>query len=114
MEETLKQIQEDINNNQVVLYLKGTALKPMCGFSYSVVNILQKLGVNFKDINVLSDPQLREAIKIFTDWPTIPQLYVAGEFIGGCDIVKELYESEELEKILEKNHIPYQKTIDMV
>ncbi|MDA0782101.1 MAG: Grx4 family monothiol glutaredoxin [Rickettsiales bacterium] len=95
-----KAIQDEIDNNNVVLFMKGTAKFPQCGFSALVVNLLQKLNVEFKDINVLLDPALREGIKQFSDWPTIPQLYVKGEFIGGCDIVKEMYEEGELQELL--------------
>jgi len=95
-----KAIQDEIDNNNVVLFMKGTAKFPQCGFSALVVNLLQKMNVEFKDINVLLDPALREGIKQFSDWPTIPQLYVKGEFIGGCDIVKEMYEEGELQELL--------------
>lgn len=94
-------ITEEIKNNNVVLFMKGTSDFPQCGFSSTVVAILQKLGVEFKDINILTSPELRQGIKDFSDWPTIPQLYVRGEFIGGCDIVKEMYESGELLTLLE-------------
>ncbi|MCH2547890.1 MAG: Grx4 family monothiol glutaredoxin [Alphaproteobacteria bacterium] len=95
------QIKRDIGNNDVVLYMKGTKDAPMCGFSAVVVQIIDRLGIKqFKDINVLADPELREGIKAFTEWPTIPQLYVKGEFIGGCDIIREMFESGELEQLL--------------
>ncbi len=94
-----ERIRGDINGNDVVLFMKGTANAPMCGFSAAVVGILNKMGVQFKDVNVLADNELRDGIKAFTDWPTIPQLYVKGEFIGGCDIVKEMYESGELKEL---------------
>lgn len=94
------QIQQDINGNDVVLYMKGTKTLPQCGFSAAVVQILSMTGVEFKDINVLDDMEVREGIKQFTNWPTIPQLYVKGEFIGGCDIVREMYESGELQQLL--------------
>jgi monothiol glutaredoxin len=97
-----KDIQNEIDNNDVVLFMKGTAKFPQCGFSSLVVSVLQRLDVSFKDINILLDPKLREAIKEFSDWPTIPQLYIKGEFIGGCDIVKEMYESGELQQLLGK------------
>ncbi|WP_253308431.1 MULTISPECIES: Grx4 family monothiol glutaredoxin [unclassified Rickettsia] len=93
-------IKNEIDNNNVVLFMKGTKESPMCGFSGSVVAILEKLDVEFRDINVLSDPELREALKIFSDWPTFPQLYIKGEFIGGCDIAKEMYQSGELAALL--------------
>lgn len=99
-------IKEDISTNDVVLYLKGTATFPQCGFSAAVVQILSQLGVPFKDVNVLEDNVIRQAIKDFTNWPTIPQLYVKGEFIGGCDIVREMFETGELEELMKKNEIP--------
>jgi monothiol glutaredoxin len=100
------QIRKEVNDNDVVLYMKGTAVFPQCGFSAAVVQILSELGVPFKDVNVLEDNVLREAIKEFTQWPTIPQLYVKGEFVGGCDIVREMAESGELQKLLEEKDIP--------
>jgi monothiol glutaredoxin len=96
-------IKQQISDNDVVLYMKGTADFPQCGFSAMVVGILQSLGVEFKDVNVLEDPELRQGIKDYTDWPTIPQLYIKGEFIGGCDIVREMHENGELSRVL-KNH----------
>lgn len=95
-----KQIEKDIKENDIVLYMKGSKDFPQCGFSSLVVSILQKIGVKFKDVNVLEDKGLREAIKKFSEWPTIPQLYVKGEFIGGCDITKEMYEKGELKSFL--------------
>jgi len=89
-------IRQDITENDVVLYMKGTPMFPQCGFSAAVVQVLTGLGVTFKGIDVLVDPSLREAIKQFTNWPTIPQLYVKGEFVGGCDIVREMAASGEL------------------
>ncbi len=100
MTDIQKKIKEEIDTNDVVLFMKGTADAPMCGFSSLVVTVLNKLDVKFKDINVLVDPEIRQGIKDFSDWPTIPQLYVRGEFIGGCDIVKEMYESGELQELL--------------
>ncbi len=100
-----EQIQNDIDNNDVVLFMKGNAKFPQCGFSALVVGVLQDLGVEFKDVNVLLDPALRDGIKQFSDWPTIPQLYVKGEFIGGCDIVKEMVEAGELQELLKENGI---------
>lgn len=94
------EIQQIIAENDVVLFLKGTQKIPQCGFSGTVVAILGRLGVEFKDVNVLADGELREAIKEFSDWPTIPQLYIKGEFIGGCDIAREMYESGELAEML--------------
>lgn len=100
------QIKQEINSNDVVLYLKGTAVFPQCGFSATVVQILSQLGVAFKDVNVLEDAVIRQGIKDFTDWPTIPQLYVKGEFVGGCDIIREMYEAGELKQLMESNSIP--------
>lgn len=94
-------INADINANDVVLYMKGTKDMPQCGFSATVVEVLKRSGVeSYKDVNVLADPEIREGIKAFTNWPTIPQLYIKGEFVGGCDIVRELYQSGELAQIL--------------
>ncbi|MBN9565164.1 MAG: Grx4 family monothiol glutaredoxin [Alphaproteobacteria bacterium] len=98
----LDQIAKDIADNDVVLYMKGTPDIPMCGFSATVVSILNHMNVPFKGVNVLEDPQVRQGIKDFTQWPTIPQLYIKGEFIGGCDVVKELFQSGELESILQQ------------
>ncbi len=95
-------IRKDIEGNDIVLYMKGTAVFPQCGFSAAVVQILSQLGVTFKDVNVLEDGDIREGIKQFTNWPTIPQLYVKGEFVGGCDIVREMYETGELEDMLQQ------------
>ena len=100
-----QQIQHELDNNDVVLFMKGNAHFPQCGFSSMVVNILQKLSVSFKDINILEDEELRQGIKDFADWPTIPQLYVKGEFIGGCDIVKELYTNGELAALLKEKEV---------
>jgi monothiol glutaredoxin len=98
-------IQNDIDSNDIVLYMKGTAKFPQCGFSAVVVKVLQDSGVTFKDVNVLADPALRDGIKQFSDWPTIPQLYVKGEFIGGCDIVKEMVQSGELKQLFAEKGI---------
>ena len=89
-------IKNELNTNDVVLFMKGTPDFPMCGFSAATVQILKNLGINFNSVNVLDSNDMREGIKKFSDWPTIPQLYVKNEFIGGCDIVKEMYESGEL------------------
>jgi monothiol glutaredoxin len=94
-----KDIQNEIDSNNIVLFMKGNAKFPQCGFSALVVQILRDADVVFKDINVLLDPELRQGIKEFSDWPTIPQLYVKGEFIGGCDIIKEMAEEGELEAL---------------
>ncbi len=98
-------IRKDIENNDVVLYMKGTAVFPQCGFSAAVVQVLSQIGIPFKDINVLEDSEIREGIKEFTDWPTIPQLYVKGEFVGGCDIVREMYETGELQEMLQEKGV---------
>lgn len=95
-----ERIQQDISDNPVVLYMKGTPMFPQCGFSAAVVKILSDVGVKFKGIDVLVDPSLRDGIKEFTNWPTIPQLYVKGEFVGGCDIVREMSATGELEPFL--------------
>ena len=102
-------IKKEIENNEVCLFMKGTPDAPQCGFSMAVSNMLKILEVNFKGINVLEDQTLREGIKIFSDWPTIPQLYIKKEFVGGCDIVKEMYESGELKKIFDDKGINYKK-----
>ena len=99
--ETKEKLKELINNNDVCLFMKGVPEAPQCGFSMAVSNILKHLNIVFKAVNVLEDEKIRNGIKIYSDWPTIPQLYVKGEFIGGCDIIKELYESGELKKILQ-------------
>ena len=95
-----EKIKDIISKNDVVLFMKGTPEIPQCGFSMTVSNILKELKVKFSGINVLADPEIRQGIKDFSDWPTVPQLYVKGEFIGGCDIAKEMYEKGELQKIL--------------
>lgn len=101
----LKMIDTDIKTNPVVLYLKGTADMPQCGFSATVVQILKTLNVPFKDVNVLMDGDVRQGIKDYSNWPTIPQLYVGGEFIGGCDIVREMYQSGELQQLIKDKNI---------
>mgnify|MGYP001002968561 FL=1 len=100
-------IRQEITDNPVVLFMKGSPMFPQCGFSAAVVQALSNLGVKFKGIDVLSDPGLREGIKEFTNWPTIPQLYVGGEFFGGCDIVREMYTSGELQQLLEEKGVEY-------
>ena len=102
-------IQNHIDNNDVCLFMKGTPDAPQCGFSMAVSNMLKILEVNFKSVNVLEDQSFREGIKIFSDWPTIPQLYVKKEFVGGCDIVKEMYESGELKKVFSDKGISIKK-----
>ena len=99
------EIKKLIDTNDVCLFMKGIPDAPQCGFSMTVSNILKHLNVNFKGVNVLDDQNLRQGIKEFSDWPTIPQLYVKGEFIGGCDIVKELFENGELKQLLEQKKI---------
>ena len=108
-DQTKNLIQNHIDNNDVCLFMKGTPDAPQCGFSMAVSNMLKILEINFKGINVLEDQSLREGIKVFSDWPTIPQLYVKKEFIGGCDIVKEMYENGELKKIFDDKGISYKK-----
>ena len=100
-------IKNEIENNDVCLFMKGTPDAPQCGFSMAVSNILKILEVKFKGVNVLEDQNLRDGIKSFSDWPTIPQLYVKKEFIGGCDIIKEMYESGELIKLFETKQIQF-------
>ena len=108
MEEKTKDlIKNHIETNDVCLFMKGTPDAPQCGFSMAVSNILKILEVNFKGINVLEDQSLREGIKIYSDWPTIPQLYIKKEFVGGCDIIKEMYENGELKKILDEKQIAH-------
>ena len=99
-ENTKSEIESEINNNDIVLFMKGTPVFPQCGFSAATVGILNHLGVKFNSINVLEDEDIRQGIKEFSDWPTIPQLYVKGEFVGGCDIVREMYESGELTDLM--------------
>ncbi|HEY3778179.1 MAG TPA: Grx4 family monothiol glutaredoxin [Rhizomicrobium sp.] len=98
-------IESDIKANEVVLFMKGTPVFPQCGFSAAVVQILTQLGVKFKSFDVLKDPELRQGIKDFSNWPTVPQLYVKGEFVGGCDIIREMYENNELEPLLKERGI---------
>ena len=102
-------INNEIETNEVCLFMKGTPDAPQCGFSMAVSNILKILDVKFKGVNVLENQNLREGIKIFSDWPTIPQLYIKKEFVGGCDIVKEMYETGELKKLLDEKNINYKK-----
>ena len=101
MEDTLQErIQGIIDSNDVVLFMKGTKHFPQCGFSASVVEVLRRSGSEFQDVNVLEDPAIRQGIKEFANWPTIPQLYVRGKFVGGCDIIREMYEKGELDAVL--------------
>ena len=106
-EQTKNTIQDHIDNNEVCLFMKGTPDAPQCGFSMAVTNMLKLLEVNFQSVNVLEDQNIREGIKVFSDWPTIPQLYVKKEFIGGCDIIKEMYEGGELAKLFEAKGITF-------
>ena len=102
-------IDNEISNNDVCLFMKGTPDIPECGFSMAVINMLKILEVKFKGVNVLENQQVREGIKEFSEWPTIPQLYIKKEFVGGCDIIKEMYASGELKKILENKGIEFKK-----
>ena len=106
---TNKKIKDELNKHEICLFMKGTPEVPQCGFSLAVANVLKHLEVNFKGINVLEDTDLREGIKEFGNWPTIPQLYIKGEFIGGCDIVKEMFEQGDLQKKLEEKKISFKK-----
>ena len=108
-DQTRNLIQSHIDTNEVCLFMKGTPDAPQCGFSMAVSNMLKILEVKYKGINVLENEQIREGIKEFSDWPTIPQVYIKGEFVGGCDIVKEMYENGELKKILESKGINFKK-----
>ena len=108
MEQQIKdQIENEISNNEVCLFMKGTPEAPQCGFSMAVSNMLKILEVNFKGVNVLENEHIRQGIKEFSEWPTIPQLYIKKEFVGGCDIVKEMYENGELKKVLEDKDIKF-------
>ncbi|TCS65070.1 Grx4 family monothiol glutaredoxin [Varunaivibrio sulfuroxidans] len=100
-------IQQELDDNPVVLFMKGTPMFPQCGFSAAVVGALTQMQVKFKGVNVLEDQEIREGIKAFSNWPTIPQFYVKGEFVGGCDIIKEMYESGELQKLLDSKGIAH-------
>jgi len=102
-------IKQQVEGNDVVLFMKGNRNFPQCGFSGQVVRMLDYLGVNYADINVLEDPALRDGIKTFTNWPTIPQLYVKGEFVGGCDILTEMFQDGELQQHLEQKNVPFEK-----
>ena len=108
-DQTKNLIQSHVDNNEVCLFMKGTPDAPQCGFSMAVTNMLKLLEVNFGSVNVLEDQNIREGIKVFSDWPTIPQLYIKKEFVGGCDIVKEMYENGELKKIFEEKNINHKK-----
>jgi len=101
----LDRIKDDIARNPVTLFMKGTPVFPQCGFSAAVVQILTQIGVKFKGVDVLADPEIRQGIKEFSNWPTIPQLYVKGEFVGGCDIIREMYEAGELQDLLKEKGV---------
>ena len=110
MDENIKEkIKGLVSNNDVCLFMKGTPEVPQCGFSLAVSNVLKHLEVKFNGVNVLDDPNIRQGIKEYSDWPTIPQLYVKGEFVGGCDIVKEMFEKGELQKKFADQNINYKK-----
>ena len=104
-ENTRQRIQTEVDTNDVLLFMKGTPVFPQCGFSAAVIQVLSHLQVKFNSVNVLEDMDIREGIKHYSDWPTIPQLYVKGEFVGGCDIVKEMFEKGELKKLLESKSL---------
>ena len=108
-QQTKELIENNINTNEVCLFMKGTPDAPECGFSMAVANMLKILEVNYKSVNVLSDQSIREGIKKFSEWPTVPQLYVKKEFVGGCDIVKEMFENGELKKLFDNKQIKYKK-----
>ena len=109
MSDAASQIQDTISSNDVVLYMKGTKSMPQCGFSSRVAGVLNYMGVDFADVNVLADDMIRQGIKDFSDWPTIPQLYVKGEFVGGCDIITEMTLSGELDALFDTNGVTYDK-----
>ena len=109
MTDIQSEIQSTVDQNDVVLFMKGTSAMPQCGFSSRVASILNYMGVQFKDVNVLASDEMRQGIKSFSDWPTIPQLYVKGEFVGGCDIITEMTLSGELDKVFEDNGIAFSK-----
>ena len=105
-DDVMSEIEQEINANKVLIYMKGTPVFPQCGFSATVVQVLSHLGVKFKGVDVLPDPGIRQGVKDFSNWPTIPQLYVKGEFVGGCDIVREMFQSGELQDLLREKGIP--------
>ena len=106
-QQTKELIENNINTNEVCLFMKGTPDAPECGFSMAVANMLKILEVNFKSVDVLQNQDIRQGIKDYSDWPTIPQLYIKNEFIGGCDIIKEMFENGELKKVLKDKNIPH-------
>ena len=105
MSNVQERIKSEVDSNDVVLFMKGTPSAPQCGFSATVIHVLDHLGVKYKAVNVLADPEIRNGIKEFSNWPTIPQLYVKGEFVGGCDIIREMYESGELQGFLQEQGV---------
>ena len=107
MSDVANRIKDEITTNEVVLFMKGTPVFPQCGFSAAVVEVLDHMGVRFKGVNVLVDPEIRDGIKSYSDWPTIPQLYVKGAFVGGCDIVREMYSTGELQQVLKEKGVAY-------
>ena len=107
--DTQEKIKNIISTNEIVLFMKGTPDMPQCGFSMAVANVLKHLEVKFNGINVLEDEEIRNGIKVFSDWPTIPQLYIKGEFIGGCDIVREMYEKKELQTLIKDKKINFKE-----
>jgi monothiol glutaredoxin len=109
MSDAKSQIDETVKSNDVVLYMKGTKDMPQCGFSSRVAGVLNYMGVTFKDVNVLADEDIRQGIKDYSDWPTIPQLYIKGEFVGGCDIITEMTLSGELDQMFDQNEVAYDK-----
>jgi len=110
MDQNIKsRIEKEIKENEICLFMKGTPEVPQCGFSMAVSNVLKHLNLNFKGINVLDSSEIREGIKQYSEWPTIPQLYIKGEFVGGCDIVKEMFEKGELQKLLSNKSIAFKK-----
>ncbi|HKK84475.1 MAG TPA: Grx4 family monothiol glutaredoxin [Roseovarius sp.] len=109
MTDAKTQIDETVKSNDVVLYMKGTKDMPQCGFSSRVAGVLNYMGVAFKDVNVLADEEIRQGIKDYSDWPTIPQLYIKGEFVGGCDIITEMMLSGEMDQVFDQNGVAYDK-----
>jgi len=105
MSEVFDRIRDEIAKNDVLLFMKGTPVFPQCGFSAAVIDVLSQLGVKFHSVNILVDPDLRQGIKEFSQWPTIPQLYVKGEFVGGCDIIREMFETGELEQLMKEKGV---------
>ena len=109
MSEVFDRIRDEVGKNDVLLFMKGTPVFPQCGFSAAVVDVLSQLGVKFHGVNILVDPDLRQGVKEFSQWPTIPQLYVKGEFVGGCDIIREMFQQGELTQLLDEKGIAYDK-----